>query len=240
MLVAASLLVALVGVDSTKPPARPDPVKFTGDVGYVATSGNTSVQTLNLGDKVLAHAGAVLLSQQFAVVHGSSKGETVASNWRATVRADAALVRTIGGYVSFTYERNVFAGLSSRVSSVTGLTAQIIKTDRDKLVIEGGVSLTAQRATSTKGKDFDFLGGRAATAYQHKLGPRATFSQNVELLPDFRDGADLRINSESALLAPITHQIALKLSYVIRYDGVPEPGYQATDRLFTSGVQIDL
>ena len=88
--------------------------------------------------------------------------------------------------------------------------------------------------------DQDFLGGRAATAYLHQLGPRASFAQSVELLPNFHEGADLRINTETALLAPFTSKAAVKLSYIVHYDGLPEPGFYSTDRLFTSGIQITL
>ena len=65
-------------------------------------------------------------------------------------------------------------------------------------------------------------------------------SQSVELLPNFRERDDIRINTESALLAPITKQVGVKLTYVVRYDGLPEEGYQTTDRVFTSGIQVTL
>lgn len=218
----------------------PPPVKFSGDVGYVATSGNSSVQTLNLGDNVSARFGHLLLTQQFAVIHGRSEGATVASSWRTQFRADVAMSQSVGLYASVTYERNIFAGLESRVGTVTGLSAQVLKTKTDKLVVEGGISLTDQAGTVASPVNSDFLGGRAATAFTHQLSPRASIAQSIELLPDFRESADLRVNTETDLLAPFTHRAAVKLSYVIHYDGVPEPGYETTDRLFTSGIQLTL
>mgnify|MGYP000900522955 CR=1 FL=1 len=41
-------------------------------------------------------------------------------------------------------------------------------------------------------------------------------------------------------LAIFTRQFSVKLSLQIRYDGAPAAGYQTTDRLFTSGIQISL
>lgn len=237
-------LAAALG-DSAKPAPKPatpkvEPFTFTGDAGYVSTSGNTSVQTLNLGDKVLARFDALLFTQQFAVVQGHSDGKAVTSSWRNQFRSDLNLHAGTGVYASVTYERNTFAGLAARVGTVTGVSAQVVKTKTDKLVVEGGVSLTDQRGTADNGQDQDFLGGRAATAYVHQIGPRAAVSQSIELLPDFRDPADLRINTETDLLAPFTHRAAVKLSYVVHFDGVPEPGYETTDRLFTSGIQVTL
>lgn len=234
-------LLALVAVDTTHPPPpKVPPVKFTGDAGFVSTSGNTSVQTLNLGDKITAKVDAFTFTQQFGVVHGSSNGATIASSWHGLVRTDMAVHDGIGVYASVTYERNTLAGLAARVGTVAGLSAQLFKTKTDKLVVEGGVSITSQRGTVANLQDQDFLGGRAATAFVHQIGPRASIAQSVELLPNFRQGADLRVNTETALLAPFTRMVAVKVSYVIHYDGVPEPGYYNTDRLFTSGIQITL
>lgn len=241
-LTCALALLAVIATDTTHPlpPPKAPPVRFTGDAGFVSTSGNTSVQTLNLGDKVTAKVDAFTFTQQLGVVHGSSNGATVASSWRALVRTDMTVHDGIGVYASATYERNTLAGLAARLGTVTGLSAQLFKTKTDKLVVEGGVSITRQRGTVANKQDQDFLGGRAATAFVHQIGPRASIVQSVELLPNFRQGADLRVNTETALLAPFTRKVAVKVSYVIHYDGVPQPGYFNTDRLFTSGIQIAL
>jgi len=60
----------------------------------------------------------------------------------------------------------------------------------------------------------------------------------VELLPDLKTSENLRVNTESDVVAPLSQHIALKLSYVIRFDNLPEPGFKKTDRLLTSGIQI--
>lgn len=235
------ILALLIATDTTPPaPAKPSPVKFTGDAGFVSTGGNSSVQTLNVGDKLTVKLGTMTFTQQFGVVHGKSNGNIVASSWRGLIRTDVGVHDNVGMYGSVTFERNTLAGLASRIGTVTGLSAQLVQTKTDKLVVEGGVSITTQRGTAANLPDNDFLGGRAATAYVHQLGPRASFAQSIELLPNFHQGADLRINTETALLAPFTSKAAVKLSYIIRYDGLPEPGFFSTDRLFTSGIQITL
>ncbi len=222
-------------------PKSPNIIKFTGDLGYVSTAGNSSVQTLNLGNRVSAKLGVVTVSQQFSLVHGRSKGKTVTSLYRAQLRSDYSLQTTFGLYGQVNYERNVFAGLASRIATNTGLTALLHADARHRLTLEGGVSVNAQRSVDpTKRPNQDFLGGRAATSYTQKLGPKASFAQSVELLPNFRDREDLRINTESTVVAPITKEVGVKLSYVIRYDGLPQPGFLSTDRLFTSGIQITL
>lgn len=223
------------------PPPSPNSIKFSGDLGYVSTSGNSSVQTLNFGNRITAKVGLVTVSQQFSVVHGRSKGKTVTSLYRASVRSDYALQKTFGIYAAVNYERNVFAGLASRVATNTGLTAQLLVDARHRFTLEGGVSVNAQRSVDPVARpNVDFMGGRAATAYSQKIGAKASFAQMIELLPNLRDSEDLRINTESTIVAPITKEVGVKLSYVIRYDGLPQPGFQSTDRLFTSGITISL
>ena len=47
-----------------------------------------------------------------------------------------------------------------------------------------------------------------------------------------------RMNSESSLVAAFTSRLALKLTYLVRFDNLPEPGFLDTDRLFTAGIQV--
>jgi putative salt-induced outer membrane protein YdiY len=60
------------------------------------------------------------------------------------------------------------------------------------------------------------------------------------VLPDLETSKDLRVNSETAIVAPLSARFAVKLGYLIRFDNLPEPGFRKTDRLFTSGLQVTL
>jgi putative salt-induced outer membrane protein len=106
----------------------------------------------------------------------------------------------------------------------------------DTLRIEGGVSVTQE--TAVGGAQSNFTAGRAAAAWRHAFTEASYFQQNLEFLPNLSDTDDYRFNTESALVAPISARIGVKLSYVIRYDNLPEPGFSTTDRLFTTGIQL--
>lgn len=232
------LLLVVAQADTTRVPPV---VKFTGDVGYVAAAGNQSVETLNLGNKLSVKFEDLTLTQTFVRVYGKSDGETTTSLTRASFRLDKGLrTSPFSAYGLLTYERNTFAGLASRVTGASGLSALLVKSSANRVLVEGGLSLNRQRGTGVKGRDSDFLGGRAAGTYTHQFSKHTAFVQVVEFLPNFRESEDLRINTESAITAPITSRIGLKLSYVIRYDGLPQEGFLTTDRLFTSGLQVTL
>lgn len=236
-----AMLPLLLTLTTSAPGPDTTLIKFTGDVGFVSTAGNTSVQSLNFGNNFSVQRDEVTFSQSFNGVYGRSEGEVVTSNWRGRLRTD---VQTSSKHVSLftllSYERNVFAGVASRLGGVTGVSLALVDTERHRLVIEGGASLTRQRGSVAGARDLDFLGGRAATSYVLQLSANAHLAQSVEVLPNFRESDDLRVNTESSLTAPISRHIGVKLSYVIRYDGQPQADFQTTDRLFTSGVQVSL
>ena len=58
------------------------------------------------------------------------------------------------------------------------------------------------------------------------------------MLVNLEQSEDARINSETSVVAPISQAIAMKAAYLIRFDYLPEPGFEKTDRIFTTGIQI--
>ena len=108
---------------------------------------------------------------------------------------------------------------NTRVTAATLLA----KTDRDECAVEAGASLNRQR--STAGVSTKSVAARAATRCRHGVGERAFFQQAVEVLPNVDQTDDLRINSESQLVAPLARRVSLKVSYAVKFDNLPEPGF---------------
>ena len=86
--------------------------------------------------------------------------------------------------------------------------------------------------------DSRFLALRFATTIRHNFTQTAFLSESAESLPNVENTKDYRINSETALVAPLAGRLALKITYLVHYDNVPEPGFGKTDRILTSGIQI--
>lgn len=229
LLTTIALLAATADTGST--------VKFTGDAGFVNTSGNTEVTTINLGNRLEFAARGWGVTQTFGLIYGRLDGETNTSLWRAGLRGDRAISPWLGLFVRSEFDRNTFAGIRSRFNQSAGLSAQLVDTERTKLRSELGGGYVWQRGVPPA-PDQDFAAGRAALALDRFLGEKSRFSQTIEFLPNFKDGDDLRINAQTSLVAPITSGIAMKASYEIRYDGLPEPGFRTTDRILTTGVQV--
>lgn len=232
---AALLSIAAAGAAHAQDTSH---VALVGDFGFVNAAGNTSLTTLSGGEKLTYSRGPVTLGQRSALVYGRTNGVTSASQWLAGLRADYALSSRLGVYGMANFERNRFAGFARRFDEGAGLTFAALRSAADSLSFEGGLSVTQQR--SVAGVSDNFTSARAAANWRHHLNPKAFISQIVEVLPDLKVSDDLRINSETALVAPLSARLAIKLGYLIRFDNLPEPGFKKTDRLFTSGIQVTL
>jgi len=212
------------------------PVRLTLDLGFVDVSGNTNVTTFNLGEKLSYATGRWTLSQAAGVIYGNTDGSATVEQYDAGVRADYAVVNRVSVFVGATYYRNVFAGLAERWNEGAGLAWKAVTIARDSLQLEGALVVNQERNLLDQRRTFG--ASRAALQFKHLFGESAFFSQFLEWIASVEDSDDQRVNSESALTAPISKQIALKAAYVIRFDNQPEPGKLDTDRTFTTGLQI--
>ena len=232
----APLALLLLATPVAAQEAAPVVTKLTADFGYVQASGNSVVTTTSVGQKLTQTRGRLGLEQSFNFVYGEQQGTVNTNFLKAALRGDYRLVGKFSAFLSVAYDRNTFAGIERRFEENLGLSLRAISAPRDTLRMELGASVTQQ--TSTDGTVADFPAARAAFAYRHLFSPASFFLQTVEAIPNFKDTDDFRVNTESSVVAPISARIGVKVSYVVRFDHLPEPGFQKTDRIFTTGVQI--
>lgn len=221
------------------------------DLGFVNASGNTSVTTINVGDKFVVNSQdkRVIFSQAFNAVRSQTDGTKNAENYRAQLRLDYGVGGKLYLFGLTGWDRNVFAGVARRFEETIGVSYKALALPNDDLAVELGLSLFQQRNTIAALGSFDdnFTAGRLAGMYKRKLAGSSFLTQALELIPNFSDSKDFRLNSESALVAPISTKIGLKLGYSVRYDNLPgllpAPAptgarFKKTDRFLTAGISI--
>ncbi len=231
LLLTAAAAPALAAQDSV-----PRPWKLQTDFGLVNTAGNTSTTTLNAGEAASYATGRWTFGQQFAVVYGRTEGVKSAENYTASLRGDYALSSRFGVYSLGAWNRNEFAGITRRFEEGGGLTFKAIDEKRTTLALEAGLSANQQR--STEGVTDNYAAGRGAVLFKQLFATAAYFQQMAEILPNLKTSEDYLINTETALVAPLSRSVAFKVGYVVHFDHDPEPGFKRTDRYLTSGLQI--
>lgn len=210
--------------------------QITVDLGFVNASGNANFTSLNLGEKLSDTFGRVLLTQNAKALFGRTDGVTTTESYDAGARAQYTLTKRIGVYALIGFQRDPFAGLASRWLGGPGLAASLVQSARDTLGIETGVISTRERSTANITQSF--AAARTAANFKHSFAGKSFFTETLEWVANLKTSDDQRLNSETALTAPLSRQIGLRVSYLVRFDNQPEPGFKKTDRILTTGVQI--
>ena len=233
ILLAAALCAAapLAAQDTSK-------TTLTLDFGLVNATGNSEFTSMNFGEKATWTKGRWGLSQTGKVLFGETDNVRTTESYDFNVRGDRGLSARLGVFAYVAYQRDPFAGLASRWSGGPGVAVGLVRATRDTLNLEG--SLTEQSERTTAGIDRTFGATRTAAAYKHTFSSKASFTQTLEWLANLKTSEDYRLNSETALVAPLSSKIGLRVSYLIRFDNQPEPTFKKTDRILTTGVQIAL
>jgi putative salt-induced outer membrane protein YdiY len=220
-------------IDTTK---KVPVTSFTGDLGFVSASGNTNITTLTVGDKIVHTNGRWMFTQVGTYVSGETDNKATANQLRVSARADFALEPRFSVFVGASYERNTFAGFNSRTDEIVGVAWEALVSKDDSARFDLGGVLTQEADVDSTTQRYP--SARAALSYKHVFSKAAYFHQFVEYMPNLQTSGSYRFNTESALVAPISAHIGIKVSYAIRFDSRPQPTFGTTDRLLTTGIQI--
>jgi putative salt-induced outer membrane protein len=234
LLLAPMALVAQTSADSLG-------WKLVANLGYVQTSGNTRLSTVNLGDEATFRASRRwTLGEKTSWVYGKSAGIESANQLLAGLRADYWINPRLSAFGTTDYEANPHAGIEYRLQELAGLGWKAIARPRQTLSIDLGAGVTQER---TGFANASYAIARFAPVFRQVLRPHAYFEEGVEMTDDLQHTAKLRTTSTTTLVAPLTSKIGIRLSYLMRYDASPAPATPALKKLdttFTSGIQITL
>ncbi len=231
------LALALPSPLAAQAPPQPPGHEFSTNLSFVNTSGNTAVTTTGADENLILRPGwRWTHTQTFGVIYGKSAGTVNAESYRAGWKTEMAITPRFGSYGELDFNRNRFSGIEAQYVYSLGLSAQVLFAPNDQISIEGGFARIDQRNVNAT-RD-DFLSARTAGLYHHTFRVTASFDEVVELLPNLKDGKDLRINSVTSLVAPVSRHFGLKATYAVRYDHEPQPGFKSTDAIFTTGLQV--
>ncbi len=207
------------------------------DLGYVQTSGNSRVRTLNVAEQVGFNPGQWRFSETFSVVNGSTNDSETVNTIKAGLRADYAVGTRFRLFALGAYTRDRFAGIASRFEEATGVAYGLLTGPTNVLDIEAGAGRTQQ--TAVGGPKLQYWVSREAVHYKLNFTTRAYFEQKAELLNDLENTKNLLVNSESDLVAPILANVGLKVGYVVRFANEPPvAGVKKTDTILSTALQL--
>jgi putative salt-induced outer membrane protein YdiY len=177
-----------------------------------------------------------LWAQHINFIKSTTDGEESADLLAVGLRGDWKPRGRLSVYALVNYDRNRFADIGRRFEEGAGLGYALIEQPRHRLTTELGGQFVQQRNLEEVSNNF--FAGRVAELYRYTFRENAYVEERVEFLPNLEMSEDYRVNVEANVVAPLSRLLAIKLGYVVRFDNLPEPTVEKTDRFLTSGIQI--
>ena len=215
--------------------AAPKPTKLTADFSYIQTDGNSEVTTLSVNDKLEHKTDGWIFTQEAIAVWGETDGVESAGRYGARLRADRKLHPRSSVYALAEWNRNTFAGISRQFDEGIGLSWVAVAQSPHHLDLELGGGL--QQKKPTLGPEDSFATGRAGLAYEYSFTEKARLSARGAYVVNLEDTENGQGEARLAMVAPVSGNFALKLSYDLLYQNRPLPGFEKVDTTFGAGIQ---
>ena len=240
-------LVAGGAVLAQAPAAAPAPKKppyeFVADFSLAASQGNQEVTTVSLGQRYSYAFPSWKFSQVASALRGTANGVKNAELYQAGVRGDRNLTKRLTAYLSVDGLRNTPAGLNNQFAEGAGFAYQFVDTDMDKLQLSLGLGSLQRSFVNVPDRQTDFV-GNAAGMYRHLFSKVSYFEQTAGVTPNFTTTDAWLFTTKSAVVAPLSSKIGIKVAYLINYNNAPPlkpeslERFKKFDGLLTTGVQF--
>ncbi|MFH1379836.1 MAG: DUF481 domain-containing protein [bacterium] len=208
------------------------------EAGYVQTTGNSKSESANANTNYQKKWTKTLLTVKGTHLSAKQDNSQSAESYSASEKGDLSVSRRFYVYELVGWGKDRFAGIDHRYNGQAGLGYKILDTKIDQLDSELGADYTTEEYLS--GIDNDFASARGYLKYNRTLSDTSQVTQELEVLKNLEDGDDLRNTSISALSVSINTNLALKLSYTVKYDREPTPGFKKTDTILATALILKL
>jgi putative salt-induced outer membrane protein len=204
------------------------------EASFVSAKGNTEASTLGAKEDFSYTIKKTLLDLEGGALKSTNKGTTTGESYYAGEKISYKLSDRNYAYEKYRWDKDRFAGYTSRHDASVGVGRELIKKPKDLWIGEiGGGYINEQRVNAPVN---DFATGRAYTKYTRTITETSNFSQDAEYLQNFKNPDDFRSKTETSITAAISTHFSLKMSYVWKHVGSPPAGFKRNDTIATMGL----
>lgn len=203
--------------------------------GIVTTSGNSKMQTYDLGQKNSYEFHANKLASKGLYLRSTSKGIESARQWTLGLRYDRILAAKWSIFLAELVEGNTYAGFKQRYSTDLGGKYYFVKEEMNIWFAEAGYR--HQRENRVMGSHHTASLSRVYSEYEHRFNSSVSGRFWVEYLQNFSVAKDRFINLEPSMVAALNTVLSVQFAYTFRYRQLPPPGVQyKTDTTTTAAL----
>ncbi len=232
------LSLSLIAIYSNEAYCNDKTWSWDTEVGYVETTGNSKSASANVSSEYNKKWEKAILTLKGMHISASQNDITNAESYSLSEKLGVPLNLRFYLYQLFGWEKDRFAGIDYRYNIQLGGGYKIIDTEKNQLSGEVGNDYTIEKYTL--GDDESFSSLKGYLKYIYSFSKHAKFSQEGEILYNLERSDDTRVNSITAISASLTTNLALKISYTVKYDESPAPGFKKTDTILSNSIIIRL
>jgi len=181
-------------------------------LGYVNTTGNTQTESIKATAKTVHDDHQWRQSATIEALNASENGQTTAERYLLTGKVDYKYSKFNYWYFTASYENDRFAGYDRRTSESAGYGRRLI--EMTELTLDAEIGPGARQTKFETGEQTREFIGRIAGTLKWKITGNSDFGE--EIFSEFGDKTTVT-KSVTSLKASINSQLAMKLSYTVKY-----------------------
>jgi putative salt-induced outer membrane protein len=201
----------------------------TFDFSFVATTGNSSTQSIGLSGDVIFRPTNWEIRNKAAFVKSSTDDELRAQSVIYFFRASRTLTSRMSAYGQYDFQRDRFAGIEQRHTVSGGVSYLLVDRERHAFSVDGGLGYANEQRAA--GDDLSTAVADLGWAYKFKLSDTAEVTDDFRFNASLSDGDDWRIGHIIAVTAKMTGLLSLKLSNAVRFRNAPPETFKQTDTI---------
>jgi len=222
LMLTAGLVIAhsAIAADVTVPPEW----KGEAELGLVYTSGNTETDTVNLKAKIAREELKWRHTASVAGLRTSDNSSTTAQRVEVKGQSDYKFSKHEYIFGLVNYENDRFSGYHYRISESVGYGRRVV--DRPGMTLDLEVGPGARQSKLDDGSRENEFVVRGAAKYAWSISETSKFTEDLGV----EAGKDNTVSkSVTALSSKINGNLAMRLSYTIKYTSSVPPTIKNTD-----------
>lgn len=244
----SSLFIVLLAAAVSARAEAPAVPKWTTSVnlGLNTTRGNSKTTAMNgsvvserKGDKhevSLGVEGNYGQSEE-TQTNNTKEMKTTVQNAKGYAKYRYLFTERDYGYMNSELSQDKIADITYRLIVGPGLGRYFIKSDKNTLGVEAGLSWIKDKVNDVEGDRFAL---RAAEKYEWKISETAKIWQNVEYLPALDDFNNYLVNGEFGVEAAMNAKLSLRIVAQDHYNNKPAADKETNDFIVTAGLGYKL
>jgi putative salt-induced outer membrane protein len=186
--------------------------KGAGEIGYVATSGNTDTSNLTVKLGVTNERDHWRHNLALEALNTEDDGDTTAERYLATWQSDYKFSEHEYLFGRIAYEDDKFSGYEYRVTESIGYGRRVLNRENMTLDLEAGPGVR-QSKLEDGNTEHEFV-ARVAGRYLWQISENAKFTE--DLYSDVGEDATIT-KSVTALQSKINGNLAMKLTFTVKH-----------------------